>query len=153
LNNYGAEVELSATPVRGLDMIYNAGYTHSRYQTLELSQNGSSTDLAGKHQIFTPDLTSLLAVQYARMLGRDLRAFVRGEWRLTGTTYFDLANNIRQSPYSLFNMRCGLDIRKFELSVWGRNLGDKKYISYAYDFGAWHLGDPATWGVSIRTSF
>jgi len=153
LNNYGAEIELSATPIRGIDMVYNAGYTHSKYQTLELSQNGSSVDLAGKHQLFTPDLTSLLAIQYARMLGRGLRVFVCGEWKLTGTTYFDLANNIRQSPYSLVNMRCGLDIRKFELSVWGRNLGDKKYISYAYDFGAWHLGDPLTWGVSIRTSF
>jgi iron complex outermembrane receptor protein len=142
-------MELSATPVRGLDLIYNAGYTHSRYQTLELSQNGSSTDLAGKHQIFTPDLTSLLAVQYARMLGRDLRAFARGEWKLTGTTYFDLNNAIRQSPYSLFNMRCGLYIRKIELSVWGRNLGDKKYISYAYDFGAYHLGDPVTWGITL----
>jgi len=153
LNNYGAEIELSATPVRGLDIVYNAGYTHSKYQTLALSQNGSSVDLAGKHQLFTPDLTSLLAIQYAHTLGRDLRVFARGEWRLTGTTYFDLANNIRQTPYSLFSIRCGMDIRKFELSVWGRNLGDKKYISYAYDFGAYHLGDPLTWGVSIRTSF
>lgn len=153
LNNYGAELELSATPVRGLDIVYNAGYTHSRYQTLELSQNGSSTDLAGKHQLFTPDLTSLLAVQYTRMLSRGLHVFARGEWKMTGTTYFDLNNTIRQSPYSLFNMRCGLDFRKFELAAWGRNLGDKKYISYAYDFGAWHLGDPLTWGVSVRTSF
>jgi iron complex outermembrane receptor protein len=153
LNNYGAELEISAKPFRGFDVVYNAGFTHSRYQTLELSQNGSSVDLSGKHQLFTPDLTSLLALQYARGLGHYLRAFVRGEWRLTGTTYFDLKNTIRQSPYSLFSMRCGLDFHKFELAVWGRNMGDKKYISYAYDFGAYHLGDPLTWGVSVRTSF
>jgi iron complex outermembrane receptor protein len=153
LNNYGAEVELSSTPVRGFDIIYNAGYTHSKYQHLELSQNGSSVDLSGKHQLFTPDLTSLLALQYAQPLGRDWRVFVRGEWKLTGTTYYDLNNNIKQSPYSVFNMRSGVNFRKFELFVWGRNMGDKKYISYAYDFGAYHLGDPLTWGVSIRTTF
>ncbi|HVU55729.1 MAG TPA: TonB-dependent receptor [Puia sp.] len=153
LNNYGAELELSATPIRGFDVVYNAGYTHSKYQTLQVSQDGSSVDLAGKHQLFTPDLTSLLALQYARPLSSSLRVFARGEWKLTGTTYFDLANTIRQSSYSLFNMRCGLDIHTFELAVWGRNMGDKKYISYAYDFGAYHLGDPLTWGVSVRTSF
>ena len=32
--------------------------------------------------------------------------------------------------------------------VWMRNLGDKKYIAYAYDFGAIHLGDPFTWGLT-----
>ncbi|HEY4207543.1 MAG TPA: TonB-dependent receptor, partial [Puia sp.] len=153
LNNYGAEVEISATPVHGLDITYNAGYTHSRYQSLELSQNGSSVDLSGKHQLFSPDLTSLLAIQYARMLGSSLRAFVRGEWRLMGTTYYDLGNTIRQSPYSLFNMRCGVDLRQFELAIWGRNMGDKKYISYAYDFGAYHLGDPATWGMTLSIKF
>lgn len=149
LNNYGAEAELSATPVRGLDILYNFGYTHSRFQTLQLAENGAVEDLAGKRQIFTPDITSLLAVQYGHRLGGGWRAFVRGEWKMTGTTYFDLANSIRQTPYSVFNMRCGVGLDQFELAVWGRNMGDKKYVSYAYDFGAYHLGDPATWGATL----
>jgi len=149
LNNWGAEAEIAAVPCKGLDILYNFGYTHSRYQTLKLSQNGAVTDLGGKRQLFTPDITSMLAVQYGLSFRGDVRAFVRGEWKMTGTTYFDLANTIRQPAYSIYNMRCGAGFRQFELAVWGRNIGDKKYISYAYDFGAYHLGDPATWGVTL----
>jgi iron complex outermembrane receptor protein len=153
LDNWGAEAEIAGRFVKGLEIVYNFGYTHSRYQSLKLSQNGDVVDLAGKKQLFTPDLTSLLAVQYGLALGEGLRAFVRGEWKMLGATYFDLANTMRQSPYSIYNMRCGVDVRRFELAVWGRNIGDKKYISYAYDFGAYHLGDPATWGVTLGVRF
>lgn len=153
LNNWGAEAEIAATPFKGLDVLYNFGYTHSRFQTLKLSQNGAVVDLAGRRQLFTPDITSMLAVQYGLSFNSEVRAFVRGEWKMTGTTWFDLANTIRQSPYSIYNMRCGAGFRQFELAVWGRNIGDKKYISYAYDFGAYHLGDPATWGVTLSVRF
>jgi iron complex outermembrane receptor protein len=36
---------------------------------------------------------------------------------------------------------------------WGRNLTDQKYISYAYNFGAAHMGDPKNWGVTVRKNF
>lgn len=153
LNNWGAEAEIAASPVKGFELLYNIGYTHSRYQTLKLSQNGSIVDLAGKRQIFTPEVTSLLAVQYGYVFAGGVRAFVRGEWKLMGTTYFDLGNNIKQAGYSLFNVRGGAGWGQFELSGWGRNVGGKKYISYAYDFGAYHLGDPATWGVTLGWRF
>ncbi|MDO6433672.1 TonB-dependent receptor [Flavitalea sp. BT771] len=153
LDNWGAEAEIAGRFVKGLEVIYNLGYTHSRYRSLKLSQNGDIVDLVGKRQLFTPDLTSLLAVQYGLSLREGIRAFVRGEWKMMGSTYFDLANTMRQSPYSIYNMRCGVDVRQFELAVWGRNIGDKKYISYAYDFGAYHLGDPATWGVTLGVRF
>ncbi|HEX5170408.1 MAG TPA: hypothetical protein VFW11_14625, partial [Cyclobacteriaceae bacterium] len=78
---------------------------------------------------------------------------VRGEWMYFGTEYFDLANNIKQSPYSLLNTRVGLAGRDFEVMFWGRNLTDQTYIAYAYDFGATHLGDPKNWGVTISKRF
>jgi iron complex outermembrane receptor protein len=36
---------------------------------------------------------------------------------------------------------------------WGRNLSDEKYISYAYDFGAIHLGNPKTYGFTLVGKF
>jgi iron complex outermembrane receptor protein len=149
LNNWGGEVELSATPVKGMDIVYNMGYTHSRFQNLQLSQGGSAVDLAGRRQVFTPDLTSLLAVQYVHPVAGQWQALVRGEWKSVGATYFDLNNQIRQSPYSLFNLRCGVTSRPMELMFWARNIGNKRYLSYAYDFGAYHLGDPATYGMTF----
>lgn len=155
LTSKGVEMELTASPLNGLQVVYNVGYTDAEYKTLKLSQNGSSVDLAGKKQLFTPDVTSMLALQYSYNIGtkQNLKAVVRGEWMYLGKQYFDLANNISQSPYHLLNTRFGLSANNFELMFWGRNLADKNYISYAYDFGAVHLGNPKTYGVTLMGRF
>ena len=155
LTSKGIEMEVSATPFKGLQAVYNFGFTDAEYKTLKLSQNGTSVDLAGNKQIFTPDMTSMLALQYSYDLGtkQRLQIVVRGEWMYFGKQYFDLANNISQSPYSLLNTRFGLSARNFEIMFWGRNLSDQHYIAYAYDFGAVHLGNPKTYGVTLVGRF
>ncbi|MBC7827341.1 MAG: TonB-dependent receptor [Chitinophagaceae bacterium] len=155
LTSKGIEMELAATPVKGLQAVYNVGFTDAEYKTLKLSQNGSSVDLAGKKQLFTPDMTSMLALQYSHELGtrQKLKLVVRGEWIYLGKQYFDLSNNISQSPYHLLNTRFGVSAKNVEIMFWGRNLADKNYISYAYDFGAVHLGNPKTYGVTLLGKF
>jgi iron complex outermembrane recepter protein len=150
----GIEAELRALPVKGLRLDYDFGYTHAEYSQLKLSQGGNEVDLKGKRQLFTPDVTSMLAAQYTHSFGQDQPSVVvRGEWKYLGTQYFDLANTIRQSTYHLLNTRVGLVYRKAELFFWGRNLTDQRYIAFAYDFGAVHLGDPKTYGVSLGYRF
>ena len=155
LTSKGIEMEIAATPVKGLQVDYNFGYTDAVYKNLKLSQNGSSVNLDGKKQIFTPGLTSMLALQYGFDLGtkQQLQFIVRGECMYLGKQYFDLANNISQKGYSLLNTRFGISSKKAELMFWGRNVGDKKYIAYAYDFGAIHLGNPKTYGATLAIRF
>jgi len=154
LDSKGIDAEIAATPIKGLEATYNVGYTHARFSTLKVSSNGSEADYAGKHQIFTPDVTSMLALQYSLGLNQaqTVKLVARGEWTYIGEEYFDLANNIRQAPYNLLNAKLGIATKHFEVMLWGRNLGDKKYISYAYDFGAVHLGNPKTYGVTVRAN-
>ncbi len=64
LTSKGMDAELAATILKGLEATYNFGYTDAKYTKLKLSQNGSETDLSGNRQIFTPDITSMLALQY-----------------------------------------------------------------------------------------
>ena len=155
LTSKGMELELSAMPVKGLNIEYNAGFTQARYNTLTLSQNGSAVDLSGKRQIFTPDATSMLALQYGISVGakKQWKIVGRGEWMYLGKKYFDLANTLDQPSYSLLNARFGVGVAGFEVMFWGRNLTDKRYIDYAYDFGAAHLGNPRNYGVTIRKNF
>ncbi len=155
LTSKGVEAELNTTPVKGLEINYSAGYTDAKYKSLKLSQNGEENDLKGKRQIFTPDLTSMLAAQYSFDIAKaqDMKIVLRGEWKYIGTQYFDLSNSIKQSPYNLLNTRFGLSAKNFEIMFWGRNLTKKKYIAYAYDFGAIHLGDPETYGATLRVKF
>ncbi|MBX3253131.1 MAG: TonB-dependent receptor [Chitinophagaceae bacterium] len=151
LNSKGFEIEATATPVKGLQLNYNFGYTNASYADLKLSQNGASVDLEGKKQIYTPEFTSMLSAQYSYTIipRQQLKAIVRGEWMYLGRQYFDLNNSISQSPYSLLNARAGVSSKNADLMFWIRNLGAKKYIAYAYDFGAVHLGNPQTLGVTL----
>lgn len=155
LESKGAEVELLFKPVKGLQLEYNAGFTNAKYQTLKVPGDGGEVNLEGKKQIFTPASTSMFAAQYGFDLSRqhEIRWFTRAEWFNFGKQYFDLANTIEQKGYNIVNARTGISIHQFDFFFWTRNLFNKKYIEYAYDFGAVHLGNPATYGVTAKIRF
>ncbi|HVM86731.1 MAG TPA: TonB-dependent receptor [Puia sp.] len=155
LTSKGFDAEITANIVKGLEASYNFGYTNAKYTQLNLSEYGNTVDLKGNKQIFTPDVTSMLSVQYSFPLNKpqSVKIVLRGEWLYMGKEYFDLANTISQSSYHLFNLRVGVTVKNYGLYFWGRNLTDVKYISYAYDFGAVHLGNPQTYGVTLKASF
>ncbi len=151
----GGEFELAAAPVKGLEIDYSFGYTNARYTSLNVAQNGEAVNLNNNKQIYTPNTTSMLAAQYTYEIGRkhSLKLIGRAEWKYLGTEYFDLANTIRQLPYSLINLRAGVSTKCLDVFLWSRNTGNQKYIAYAYDFGAVHLGDPSTYGATVRFKF
>ena len=153
LSSKGVEAELMFIPTKGLLLQYSFGATSASYDKLEIASQGASVNLAGKRPIFTPSSTSLLAAQYSFPVSSELQIMLRGEWKYIGTTYFDLANSIQQSPYHLLNAKLGMEYKKTALSFWAKNLAGTKYISYGYDFGAVHLGDPAIFGTSFSYKF
>src|SRR5687767_4686255 len=53
LTSKGAELELSATPFKGLQLGYNFGYVNAGYESLKIASNGQVVNLDGKQQIFT----------------------------------------------------------------------------------------------------
>ncbi|MFT4154980.1 TonB-dependent receptor [Parafilimonas sp.] len=146
----GVEAELRAKPVKGLNINYSFGYTDAHYTSLNIASNGEAVKLDGNKQVYTPDITSALAAQYSYAFSKTVTATVRMEWMYIGKQYFDLANQLKQSGYNLVNVQAGINISKLGFYVWGRNIFDKRYVDYAYDFGAAHLGDPAVYGVTLR---
>jgi iron complex outermembrane recepter protein len=153
LTSRGFETELQGLILPGLELTYHLGYTHANYTSGKLSSNGNTVDLEGKHQVFTPDLTSMTAAQYSRPLSKSVSAFLRGEWYYFGKQYFDLLNEQVQSSYQLLNARAGISYKQISISFWLRNITGTKYVAYAYDFGAARLGDPFTYGVSVKVGF
>jgi iron complex outermembrane receptor protein len=153
LNSKGIELEFTAQANAHLSIDYNAGINNAKFETLEIAQNGNANILNGNKQIFTPDLVSDLALQYDQKFNKNLSGFARTEWRYIGRTYYDLANSIQQNPYSIINASIGVQMDDVQIKFWTRNLTNQKYISYAYDFGAVHLGDPATSGLIIAIKF
>ena len=154
LNTKGMEAEILTTPIKGLLLQYNIGYTNAIFESLSLAQQGSIVNLNGKHQIFTPDMTSFFAIQYNHTFEQHkINAYVRAESKKIGNTYFDLNNNIKQTPYSIQNISMGVNMKNTSIVGWSRNIFNTKFVSYAYDFVAVHLGDPCTFGITISNKF
>ncbi|HLO80718.1 MAG TPA: TonB-dependent receptor, partial [Chitinophagaceae bacterium] len=147
----GIELEVSTTPVNGLELMFNGGLTDASYSSLSLPKDGVMVNYDGNNQVFTPSYTSLLMGQYTLPIGQKqkTRLMARVEWISFGKQFFDLANTISQDPYSLLHSRIGVSTRHLEVYVWGRNLGNTKYIAYGYDFGGVHLGNPRTVGTTV----
>ena len=150
LTSKGIELESHAL-LNGFQLDYNFGYTDANFKDLKLAQYGSVADLAGKKQIFTPDVTSLFAAQYGTTISKknQLKITFRGEWKYIGKQYFDLGNTLSQNSYNLLNSSIGISAPSWSLKLWGRNLTNKNYVGYGYDFGAVRLGDPRTYGVTL----
>src|SRR5450432_3381801 len=148
----GFEVELEGLIVKGLEMTYHFGYTHATYSDGTLSSNGGQVSLDGKRQLFTPDMTSMLALEYSGALPKLLgvNGFIRGEWYYFGRQYFDLANTQFQNSYQMLNISVGISYSFFSISTWMRNITNTRYVAYAYDFGAARLGDPYNYGVTMK---
>ncbi len=150
MNNLGAEVELSALPVRGLQVMWNASVSDARYVRLTTFSGGENQDFSGNKPLFNPGFASFLAVQYTQFFG-DVSAFVRGEHRYTGAYYMNFDNVLRQPPFHLFNTRMGLTYKKYELAFWVRNLTDVKYRTWAT--GIFLLSNPRMWGLTATARF
>ncbi len=155
LTSKGLEFELAVIPFKGFNIDYNFGYTDAKYDELQVPKDGAVVNLAGNKQIYTPKITSALALQHTALIDKlsGLNLVVRGEWNYIGDQFYDLSNKVEQKGYGLINAKIGFTHRKFDLFAWGRNLSDKRYVDYAYDFGAAHLGNPKTYGLTLTSRF
>lgn len=155
LTSMGLESELTALMGRNLTVSWNAGVTDAEFEELIVAGEQDNESLKGNKQLFTPEFTSNLILQYNRVVdsSRDIHLLARAEWLWLGTTYFDLQNTLKQDPYHLVNARLGIQKGQVALALWARNILDTRYVDYAYNFGAAHLGEPATYGISARIDF
>jgi len=158
MESMGAEVEVAARVVRNLTLWGSAAFTHAEYTDFNtVGENGDNIQLKGNRPVYTPEWTGFLGAQYVIPLQprnkQHLQLGVYGKF--IGQQYFVVDNTIGQEGYGLLNANVSYSLNGYELSLWGQNLADKRYIDYAYSvgFAAVHLGRPATYGVTLRKRF
>ncbi|GAC1673377.1 MAG: TonB-dependent receptor [Steroidobacteraceae bacterium] len=170
LESKGAEFDTTwATPLRGLSL--SGGVTYALTNI---------TDFGGSLPLFAPNLATSLhrlnnrlsfaplwsgvaAVAYAIPLGSslELRATVSDKYNSSYNTGSDLDPRKLQGAYGLVNARLGLGAPdgKWQVEVWGANLAGKYYYQVAFDAPFQYnqidafLGDPRTFGITVRTKF
>lgn len=160
MTSKGWELELTALPTKGLEISYSFGVADTEYQNLILSdENGVNQNFKGNKQVFTPDYTSTLSLNYSTQLNKAWNMFVVPQWKLLGKQYFNYYNDLVQDPYSLLNLNLGLKYKNYELSLWGKNLADTEFLSFAYATSmasqsqVLYASPPRTFGITLRAKF
>lgn len=153
MNNFGVEAEVSALPVRNLQIDWTASTSGSEYARLPLFDFATLAvkDYKGNHAIYNPKFQSMLVAQYTmpfKSSKQKLAVFVRGEYRYTGEYQLNFENTESQKGYSIINARAGLTSTHFDLALWGRNLNDARYLGWG-TFGSYMLGAPRMVGMTL----
>lgn len=111
----------------------------------------------GNKLVNTPDFTFNLGINHeADVAGGKLSTSVN--WAYSSGFYWAVDNRLKQEAFSLFNaqMIWSAPDDRYNLRVWGRNLGNKKYFATVNENGSGDIGAPAagrTYGVSLGFHF
>lgn len=166
----GVEIDLRATPADGLTLYGGGTYNLAKYVSyknaqcpFELRAPGQPTvcDLSGARLPGAPRWAASAGGEYAHPIG-NVEGYVGADYSYR-STYYSSYNDSRYSKikgFGLVNTRLGIrsENGKWDASVWGRNVFNKLYYYYTSvnDIGAAYtgsLGDPRTFGVTLRSRF
>ncbi len=86
-------------------------------------------DIVGKTLPLNPEYTANIGITLTGSFGADKDAFLRVDFSRLGETFFEAENFIARDPVNLVNVNAGFGTEKWQLSVWGKNLGDKDYVA------------------------
>lgn len=154
-------LSLSAS-VAYVDAIYKS-YANAQ-QASEFLNVSPTQDLSGERLAGVPKFTWTASADYTQPLGdwrgQALSAYLHADYAHR-SSYFSAITNSPSSKagnFGVLNARLGLragDEGRWDLSVWARNLTNEKYFVTTgianTGLASGLLGDPRTWGVTLRT--
>ena len=165
----GAEFELIAEPVDGLNLNLALGLLDAKYKRFQVRNGGAN--LAGARFVRSPRVTLNGGISYDLPLGGAGTLQLAADARYTSRQYYyvtpqDIVSRyyLTQKPYTLTNLRATFTTADEKISVSGfvNNLFDVRYLNHALpganaalgvtgDTVAW--ADPQTFGVSALYRF
>ncbi|TAH20426.1 MAG: TonB-dependent receptor [Cytophagales bacterium] len=159
----GLELEISAIPVKGLQLDGSFGLNQTEYKSFSLKRVNfgtgaeTSTAIGGNSLSNAPSHTLFLGAQYEYAISKKLKVVIRGEVRNIGSYYTDIQNKIQQPSYTLINSRIGFSYDTYSLFFWGQNLNNERYLAFGNpdsSFGrSVRTAAPRTFGVTVSAKF
>lgn len=146
----GIEVEVKAAVAAGVQLVAGWGYTDS-----EIRENAMDASVVGNVSPYVPRYNANLGVQYRHALGESLVGTLRVDYRRIGEQYWDPAMTTARPTLDLVDARAILQSVSgvWSLTLWGRNLTDKVYLS-EYTLGGYaHRAEPRSYGADLRWNF
>nr|WP_279347232.1 TonB-dependent receptor [Govania unica] len=159
MENYGAELELSATPAERFNVTANIGYLNASYKNFI----DASRDRSNDHPAFAPKWTVNLAADYTIELGAAGHVMLRTDANYKSKHWLSVDNRdvLTQDGYWLFNagMRYNPAHGGWYLAAAVRNIGGRIYKTDAHEFSSVanvqtaYYGDPRSWTISAGVNF
>jgi len=114
----------------------------------------------GKTPPYVPETTLTLGSSVDIPLDDTKSVIGRVEYNRTGRTEYNTINDpdFARTPYQVVNARLGLTTEKWDLTLWGRNLFNERYVKeiapiIAGSATAVSLADLRTYGLEARFRF
>jgi iron complex outermembrane recepter protein len=166
----GAEINTDwATPLSGLTLSSGLVYAFTNItefgESLPLFAPNQATtlDRLNNRLSFAPLWSGTASATYTVPLSESLQfhANVNEKYSSSYNTGSDLDPRKVQGAYGLLNARLGVGAPdgKWTVEIWGNNLTDKLFYQVAFDAPFQYdqidafLGDPRTFGITLRTKF
>jgi outer membrane receptor protein involved in Fe transport len=173
----GAELELTAVPVEGLQISGGVTYLDAKITNYTgINAGGVPSDFAGTDIPFTSKWQYVASVDYAVPMEGSFRPFVGAtlSGRSSATSIVGSAvgavqragfrslvpiNQVYDMPgYALLDLRVGIENPDgdWRLTFWGRNVTNKYYIQNivtSFESIGRYAGQPATYGVTFMHKF
>ncbi len=149
----GAELELQARPLKSLTLVFNTAFTDATYlsydkapcpaEVANIAGAPASCNLSGARVAGVPRWIANLSAQYRHQVSDNVDHYVTGSYAWRSATRGAPDNSIYSEipAYGLVNVATGWHIyqgdnKSWELSLWARNLFDKRYYLSVYSAGA-----------------
>ncbi|MBQ0759982.1 MAG: TonB-dependent receptor [Zhongshania sp.] len=169
----GAEAELWARLTERLTLQAAVGILETEYTDLSLANTETianqddRVDLSGNELISAPKLNVSFSADYDLIVTEYGYLSVNANANFQDDQWFSAYNdqygygNIRQDAYWLYNGRLSwyANDGSYSISIWGKNLLEEEYDSYAinlqagFGFDQYLAGQPRTYGAEIQFKF
>ncbi len=156
---YGADVDLTWLPVKGLSLFAGLGLLDTR---LGAFATNAGPIAAGNKLPNAPDFTFTGRARYEFAVTSGVDLSISGSAHYSDSVFKDATNNpvIAGDSYWLFDARIGVGAAddRWEVALWGKNLSDNRHVVQGLDTGALGFGNrtynaPRTYGVSATVRF
>ncbi len=155
--NYGAELEGRQKLTSGWELFGTLSLLKTEYSSYTAASGADR--LEGREQPYAPQYGFMAGSQWRGTSGFFARAEVEGK----DAFYLSDENDARSARYSLLNLSAGYGRDSWTLTLWGRNVLDRKYATRGYVFGLEPpdyadklyvtYGDPALFGATLDLTF
>ena len=157
----GAEFEVHARPLSGLDLGVSGTYLSSRIDTFTgVNQVGQVANFAGSVMPYTPKWNLTASTGYEHSLTDQWSGFVGAQISFTGDMTAALGSPplYNMPEYTLLNVQAGVKSQDDRLRVylWGRNVTNRFYVNNVVELEddvIRYTGMPITYGVSVGYKF